>query len=172
MKNKTGPLDFDFNTDDITSAIKSLKLNKANFGIVTNEILRCNPNAIALPLCSMFNFILRCKTFPEAWNLPLIKPIHKSGSLSKPDNYRGICISSHLSKQFTVLLRKRLEKWTAVSNILPNKSSGFRKGLRTEDGIFILTTVLDKYAKRDKKSIHVLLISLNSMIQSITIFHC
>ena len=34
MKSKTGPLDFDFNTDDITSAIKSLKLNKANFGIV------------------------------------------------------------------------------------------------------------------------------------------
>ena len=32
MKNKTGPLDFDFNTKDITSAIKSVKLNKANLG--------------------------------------------------------------------------------------------------------------------------------------------
>ena len=93
------------------------------------------PKAIALPLCSMFNFILRSKTFPEAWNLSLIKPIHKPGSLSKPDNYRGICISSHLSKLFTALLHKKLGKWTAVNNILPNKSLGFRKGLRTEDGI-------------------------------------
>ena len=118
MKNKTGPLDFDFNTDDITSAIKSLKMDKANFGIVTNELLRCDPEAIVLHLCSMFNFILRSKTFPEARNLSLIKPIHKSGSLSKADNYRGICISSHLSKLFTALLHKRLEKWTAVNNIL------------------------------------------------------
>ena len=39
MRNKTGPLDFDFDTGDITSAIKSLKLNEANFGIVTSEIL-------------------------------------------------------------------------------------------------------------------------------------
>ena len=123
MKNKTGPLDFEFNTNDITSAIKSLKLNKTNFGIVTNEILQCSPKTIALPLCCMFNFILRSKTFPEAWNLSRIKPIHKSGSLSKPDNYRGICISSHLSKLFTALLHKRLEKWTAVNNILPNNSN-------------------------------------------------
>ena len=123
MKNKTGPLDFEFNTNDITSAIKPLKLNKANFGIVTNEILQCSPKAIALPLCCMFNFILRSKTFPEAWNLSRIKPIHESGSLSKPDNYRGICISSHLSKLFTALLLKRLEKWTAVNNILPNNSN-------------------------------------------------
>ena len=53
---------------------------------------------------------------------------------------------------FTALLQKRLEKWTAVNNILPNKSLGFRKGLRTEDGIFILTTVLNEYAKRTKVS--------------------
>ena len=32
MKNKIGPLDFNFNTNDITSAIKSMKLNKANLG--------------------------------------------------------------------------------------------------------------------------------------------
>ena len=56
-KNKTGPLDLGFNTDDITSAIKSLELNNVNFGIVTNEILRCNPEAIALPLCSMFTLL-------------------------------------------------------------------------------------------------------------------
>ena len=83
--------------------------------------------------------------------MSLIKPIHKSGSLSKPDNYRCICISSHLSKLFTALLHKRLEKWTTVNKILPNNSLGFNKRLRTEDGIFILTTVSDKYAKKGQK---------------------
>ena len=37
------------------------------------------------------------------------------------------------------------------NNILPSKSLGFRKGLRTEDGIFVLTIILDKYARRRHK---------------------
>ena len=34
---------------------------------------------------------------------------------------------------------------------LSEKSLGFRKGLRTEDGIFLLTTILEKYVKKGKK---------------------
>ena len=63
-------------------------------------------------------------------------------------SYRGICISNHLSKLFTALLNKRLEQLSKSNNILLEKSLGFRKGLRTEDGIFVLTTILDKYAKK------------------------
>ena len=126
------------------ATIKSLKLNKANFGLVDDEILCCNPETIALPLCLMFINILQSKVFTNAWNLSLIKPLHKSGTFSKHDNYRGIRISNHLSKLFTALLHKRLEKWSETDNILPEKSSGFRKGLRTEYGIFVLTTILDK----------------------------
>ena len=148
MKNQSGPLDYDLTTEDIISTIKTLKLNKSNFSIVTNEVLKCNPEAIATPLCLIFNNILRSKLFP---NLSLIKPIHKCGTFSKHDNYRGICISNHLSKLFTALLHKRLEKWSVKENVLPDNSLGFRKGLRTEDGIFILTTLLDKYAKTGER---------------------
>ena len=70
---------------------------KANFGVVGNEIFRCNPETIAQPLCLMFNNILQSKVFSNAWNLSLIKPLHKSGTFSKHDNYRGMCISNHLS---------------------------------------------------------------------------
>ena len=35
--------------------------------------------------------------------------------------------------------------------ILPEKSLEFRKGLRTEDGLFILTSLLDKYARKGQK---------------------
>ena len=100
----------------------------------------CNPKAISKVLCHLFNFILHGKIFPEGWNLSLIKPIHKSGSTLKHENYRGICISNHLTKLFTQLLNKRLTKWT-----------DFRKGLRTEDGLFILESITDKYAKKGSK---------------------
>ena len=151
MANKQKPLNFDFNKDEIILVIKSLKFNKANFGIVTNEILRCSPTAIAKPLSYLFNFMLKTRVFPSTWNLSLIKPLHKTGSHSNHDNYRGICISNHLSKLFTATMHRRLEKWSIQNNILPNESLGFRKGLRTEDGIFVLTTILDKYANEGSK---------------------
>ena len=71
--------------------------------------------------------------------------------MSKHDNYRGICISNHLSKLFTSLLNKRLRLRADNNNVLPDNSPGFRKGVRTEDGLFILTSLLDKYAKKGKK---------------------
>ena len=52
-------------------------------------MLKCNPKAISKILCHLFNFILYSKIFPEGWNLSLIKPIHKSGSALKHENYGG-----------------------------------------------------------------------------------
>ena len=56
MQGSLGPLDYDFTAEQqIISTIKSLKLNKANFGLVSNEILRCNPETFTLPLCLMLS---------------------------------------------------------------------------------------------------------------------
>ena len=114
-------------------------------------MLRCNPKAISKVLCKLFNYILKNKTFPEIWNISLIKPLHKSGSTAKHDNYRGICISNHLSKLFTLILNKRLQAWADQNDVIPDQSLGFRKGLRTEDGLFVLNSILDKYARKGQK---------------------
>ena len=99
----------------------------------------------------MFNYILKSKTFPEIWYLSLIKPIHKSGKTALHEHSRDICISNHLSKLFTSVLCDKLQSWVSQKGIVPDKSLGFRKGLRTEDGLFILTSLLDKYAKKGQK---------------------
>ena len=114
-------------------------------------MLKCNPKAIVKSLCALFNLILQSKTFPEVWNLSLIKPIHKAGIVTLHEHYRGLCISNHLSKLFTSILCKRLQMWVEKEGILPDNALGFRKGLRTEDGLFVLTSMLDKYAKKGTK---------------------
>ena len=101
MTGKIGPLDNIFTESEIINTIKSLKLNKSNFGAISNEMLKCNSKALSKVLCHLFNFILHSKIFPEGWSLSLIKPIHKSGSTLKQENYRGICISNHLTSLFT-----------------------------------------------------------------------
>ena len=151
MANKIGELDSELKEKEILDAIKTLKNNKSKFGPVSNEMLKCNPKAIIKTLCSLFNYILKSKTFLEIWNLSLIKPIQKSGTTTLIEHYRGICISNHLSKLFTSVLCDRLQSWVSQKGILPEKSLGFRKGLRTEDGLFILTSLLDKYVRKGQK---------------------
>ena len=89
MTGKIGPLDNIFTESEIINTIMSLKLNKSNCGVISNEMLNCNPKAISKVLCHLFNFILNSKIFPERWNLSIIKPIHKSGSTLKHENYKG-----------------------------------------------------------------------------------
>ena len=45
-------------------------------------------------------------------------------------------------------MNEKLTKWTEINKILPENSLGFRKGLRTEDGLFILESIIDKYARK------------------------
>ena len=76
MQGKTGPMDYAFSEKKIIESIKVLKLNKSKFGVISNEILICSPKAISKVLCKLFNYILKNKTFPEIWNISLIKPLH------------------------------------------------------------------------------------------------
>ena len=89
MIGKIGSLDSIFTESEIINTINKLKLNKFNFGVISNEMLECNPKAISTVVCRLFNFILHSKEFPEGWNLSFIKPIHKSGSTLKHESYRG-----------------------------------------------------------------------------------
>ena len=146
-----GPLDKIFSQEEIIRAINKSKNNKSSSGPIVNEILKANPTSISHILIQLFSYILETQKFPKTWNLSLIKPVHKSGLQTKCTNYRGLCISDHLSKIFTSILNERLESYVKLKHILPHQSLGFRKGFRTEDAMFILSTILDKYAKRGSK---------------------
>ena len=71
--------------------------------------------------------------------------IFKSGDLSDPNNYRGICVSSCLGKFFTLILNHRLLLYIEKHQILHNSQIGFLSHNRTSDYIFTLRTIVDKY---------------------------
>ena len=76
--------------------------------------------------------------FPEQWSKALLVPIHKKGSISDPDNYRGISLLSILSKCYTYVLNKRLEVWAENQGKVVEEQGGFRKGRSTVDHIFVM----------------------------------
>ena len=106
-----GPLDKIFSQEEIIRAISKSKNNKSSSGPIVNELLKANPTSTSHILIQLFSYILETQTFPKTWNLSLIKPVHKSGLQTKSTNYRGLCISNHLSKIFTSILNERLESY-------------------------------------------------------------
>ena len=77
-------------------------------------------------------------------------PYYKKGDRNNPENYRGISISSNLSKLFCSILNNRLINFLNKNSIIPLNQIGFRKGFRTSDHIMVLKTLIDKYIKKNK----------------------
>ena len=80
----------------------------------------------------------------------------QTGDPLNPSNYRGIEITSCLSKLFNSILNARLEKYILKNELIRNEQIGFKAGCRTSDHIFKLKTIIDKYLNKSKKFMPVL----------------
>jgi len=91
---------------------------------------------------------------PKVFASNFLVSIPKKGDLWDLDNYRGIAIGSALAKVYCLVLLNRLEEKKAVRPISPNQI-GFEKGHRTSDHVYVLTTVVNKIIKVEKKRLFV-----------------
>ena len=85
-----------------------------------------------------------------------------------PDNYCGIAISSCLSKLFTSLLSTHLEEYMVAHDLWNTNQCGFMKEHRTEDNIFVLHTIFQKYATKQKRKVYLALVDFSKYFDSLT----
>ena len=135
----TNITDYQIGTYELQSAMKTLK-NNTSSGLdrISNEMLKQSTPRLQECLCKLFNIILNNEKYPFQWREKLLKPIHKKGNDTDPRNYRGIVISSCLSKLFAKILHNRIEKHISDHSIMNENLTGLRKQYRTSD--HILTT--------------------------------
>ena len=100
---------------------------------------------------NLFNSILRNPAIIHRRNTSMISPIHKKGSKSNPDNYRGISLLSSFSKFFCAILNQRLLNYVTKKKILSEGQLGFVSGNRTSDALFILHNLIEYYCHKNKK---------------------
>lgn len=145
-----------FTEIEISKTIKLLKNNKASGppDMVGNEFLKINNCMLVKSLCYLFNTILKHGKYPSCWNTSIITPIFKTGDTYDMNNYRGIAVSSCISKLFTSLLNNRLDEYMCDNNLWKCNQAGFRKGHRTDDNLFILNTVFQSYVVKKKKKVY------------------
>jgi hypothetical protein len=99
-------------SDEIVQCIKEMSNGKAGGidGIVI-EMLKASLHITEPYLRHLYNGVLLSGKFPDRWCKAILAPIHKKGSVSDPNNYRGIALLSVVGKIFTKIINKRLVDW-------------------------------------------------------------
>ena len=97
----------DFTLEELISAIKMLKNNKAaGPDRIPAEILKICPLHILKLLLKIINKIKRTSNYPRKWALGITSLLFKEGDDEDPNNYRAITVSDALSKVFAIMLNR------------------------------------------------------------------
>ena len=140
------------NESELRKAVIELKCGKSGGeDLIINELLMNGFSVLCPYMLQLFNFIFEAGIFPEMWGNGLLVPLHKKGSMSVTDNYRGITLLSALGKLFTRVLNNRLDGWAEAYGIYLEAQNGFRKGRGTTDSLFIIQNVINEFIENGKK---------------------
>ena len=116
---------------EILGAISGLKNNKAiSFDKVSNEMIKTSKLITTNQLCILFNNILLSSIYPSVWKNSILTPLHKSGELSDPNNFRGVAVSSCLGKLFNKILNTRLENKCVKEGLINDCQGSSKKRLQ------------------------------------------
>ena len=161
-------LDFRISPDEITLALSRLK-GKASTGKdnISGNLLKHGQNEILPALKIIFNTIFTNVSYPKIWAEKYLIPILKKGDNSDPHNYRGIAVGSSLSKLYSLILLNRLEKRLQTEKLLSPHQIGFIKGHRTADHIFVLSSIVNKIVKKERKNLYVAFIDFQKAYDTI-----
>ena len=96
------------------------------------------------------------------WRDAIVVP--KKGNLKVCDNWRGINLLDVVGKLFARILQNRLQ--TISEKMLPESQSGFRKGSRCADMIFVARQLIEKSYEHDSP-LYALFVDLRKAYDSI-----
>jgi hypothetical protein len=89
----------------------------------------------------MFKKFIAFEKTPSEWNRGIIVPIFKKGDRKDLNNYRGISLTSCVSKIFNRIIAKSISNFLEISNTLSEVQGGFRPSYRCEDHIFNVKSI-------------------------------
>lgn len=98
---------------------------------IPNCFLRRYAEPISEYLYLIFSKSLQDSCLPAEWKVAKIVPIHKSGDVTSPSNYRPISLTCTCCKILEHILLKFLKEHTETKNIIHQNQHGFRAGLST-----------------------------------------
>ena len=155
--NSTEPTDNDnypILRSEVVSAIQSLKIGKSpGIDNITGELLKSGGENMISVITNVCNKIWNSGDWPMVWTQYLIICIHKKGNIQKCENYRTISLISHMSKIILKVILRRLQP--IAEELLSEEQAGFRAGRSTNEQIFNLRIIQEKYTEHQKPLYHI-----------------
>ena len=124
----------------VEKELKRLKKNKASgLDQLPPTILRDAATEISTPITFILNLSITTNTVPKIWKIARILPIHKSGDITLPENYRPISILPVLSKLLERSVHTQLLDFLEKNFLLNDWQFGYRQKRSTKTAATLLT---------------------------------
>ncbi|KAF2344329.1 Reverse transcriptase domain [Trinorchestia longiramus] len=106
------------------------------------EMLRC-----------LFDEIWRSERVPDEWNKCNLVLLHKGGhkNMKEIKNYRPIALADTVNKIFCRILNERMKHVVEEQGVMGEEQNGFRRDRRGEDNLFVVSEVIVRKRKENKK---------------------
>ena len=165
--NISSALNVDITAEELEECIQKLKTNKAvSEDLISNEFLMNSSSNMCRALLKVFNACLHNGTYP--WNTSYVTPLHKSGSIYDPNNYRAIAVGSSLGKLFSSILLGRLLSFREAHTPNPKNQLGFCAGGQTSDHILTLSTCIQKYVRHRKERLYTCFVDFRKAFDTVS----
>ena len=111
--------------------------SKTSFDIdgMSIKFLKSVAIEISFPLTHIFNLSLKNGTFPSAFKLSRVVPIHKGGKADICDNYRPIALLSSISKILEKIVSLKLVNHLEINKLISPKQFGFQRNKNTKQNL-------------------------------------
>lgn len=138
--------DYLFNVELLDNVISRLKNGKAaGLDGLTAEHLKFSHPILSCILCKLFNLILRSGhvpvNFTRSYTVPLLKSSDSRSKAVSTGDFRGIAITSVLSKAFEYCLLDRFKEFLVTSD----NQFGFKRGSNCSHAIRTVRHIADKF---------------------------
>lgn len=115
-----------------------------------SELFKFGASVSGPYLSTLFNRVV-CTGFPIYWSRHLIYPIHKTGLVFDPSNYRTIMIGHMFAKLYATALNAMLSRELDRRGCRARGQAGFRANYQTMDHIFTLRAIIEEARHRSTK---------------------
>ena len=147
-------LDVPFKVDEVKAAIRKLKCSKAAGldGLVA-EHLKYAGESMVIWLRNIMNALMELEMIPDFLKKAVVVPVYKGGGKDPllMNSYRGITLTSILSKVLKFLILDRLHDLLEVAGIPHINQTAYRRKVSCADAIFATQEVIAKYVGSGSK---------------------
>lgn len=116
---------------DVARVVYSIKSNAIGLDGLPLIFVKMILPFIVPVLTHIVNFAFTSSTFPRAWKLSKVLPVHKKSRFRRLEDFRPISILPCLSKVFEILAKEQVVSFLDVNCLVDRYQSGFRKGHST-----------------------------------------